>query len=252
MSEGFLDGCSEGCPEGWSDVWSVTPIVHALALRRISKHLARMEQRGPPAVKQAIAHGVITSSWRHYIEATLSLLWPASSHPYPSTVVKASERLVYTPLLQPYMADDVRSHSCRNRITSTYVQQVWDGKFGVPHPVHLTTTIPCRDYRWWMRVRTLTFPAPAYTHHFSASGLALCNLGCVDSHGDLMHYVSECPHARIASPSPCLLVQQLGLFCPNLDPHTAAQLASKLCTLLKDGSRTTPTQPQPHALTLET
>ena len=116
----------------------------------------------------------------------------------------------------------------------SFVQHVWDGQYDVPHPAHLVPTIPCREYRWWLRVRTLTFPAPAYTHHFSHSASVLCALGCDNARGDLLHYFTECPHARVARPMPSKLpTQQIGFFNRSMDPHIAAHQATLLCELLR-------------------
>lgn len=213
------------------------PFVHSYCLRYISKTIARWEKNGPPVIKSIMEADTTMHHWRTYITTKLGLYWPASSHPYPSTVVRAAERLVYDPHLEnSYSATcrDVRAEQCDGRIIATYIQNVWNGQYGRPHPVLMTPTIPCRDYRWWLRVRTLTFPAPAYTHHFSATGSHYCNLGCVESWGDLLHLLSECPYACIAQPSPTMPPHQLAFFSKSMDPHDAARQATLLCDRLRN------------------
>ena len=212
------------------------PFVHGHCLRRISKAIIRWEKHGPAEVQAALASDTALHEWRNFVTSTLGLYWPLNSHPYPSTVVRAAERLLYTPYLHDrYSASrrDVRAEKCEGRVIATYVQHIWNGKFDCPHPVHTTPSIPCRDYRWWLRVRTLTFPAPAYTHHFSSSRSHHCNLGCIDARGDLLHLLTECPYAQIAQPTINVPSHNVAFFSPSVDPHDAARQATMLCDRLR-------------------
>lgn len=221
---GLIVALDTGCPH-----------VHAIGLKRISKGVIRMEKNGPPTARLAVSPDTsLMRVWHSYVTGTLSLYWPTLSHPFPSSVAKAAQRQIYDTILAPYKSRDVRSVDCENRIISTYIQHVWNGRYTSTHAVYLTPTIPCRDYRWWMRVRTLTFPAPAYTRHFSASRSSLCTLGCTNALGDLLHYFTECPYARIACPSPSdMPTQSMGFFQEDIDPHVAARQATSLCTTLR-------------------
>jgi hypothetical protein len=129
------------------------------------------------------------------VNTRLGVAWALDQPPpKPGTLAKHAHSM-YDALLQPHMSVDTRALVCPNRTTADYIQHVRNKQYGKPHKVHTSNTIPCRQYRWFCRVRTLTFPAASYTHHHKPGGTPLCVFGC-DTRGDITHYIHECQHTR--------------------------------------------------------
>jgi hypothetical protein len=211
---------------------------HMSCVRRVSAALATAFEVGPCAVRRAAFSDVLIHNWRSYMRVHLGVPWPdmpCVPPPAPCAVRKALADS-YMRVLQPHKHHDTRADSCPDKLISTYVQHVWDGKLGSMHTVHMVPTVPCRNYRWWCKLRTLTLPAPAYTHHFSLSGSAQCALGC-DEIGDLKHYLYECTRVSDISCTVVFdgherMISMRHVFDTD-NPRVAAHLAMLLCTRLK-------------------
>jgi hypothetical protein len=92
---------------------------------------------------------------------------------------------------------NTRDPTCPFRTIATYVQQVWQGTIGTPHPIYsIGATIPRIQYTSWCRTRTLNIHLPVYSWYNTPFSLRICPHCAVVA--DLKHHISQCPHSLAA------------------------------------------------------
>jgi hypothetical protein len=224
-------------------------LVTTHAYRRLAAGVTKAMTLNSPALTAAMHYPAVMARWHEFVTTQLGVAWSLDQPPPKPSVLAKHACHLYDTHLQPYVSMDTRAVDCQHRTTADYIQHVWNKKYGKPHKVHTSCTIPCRTYRWFCRVRTLTFPAASYTHHYKPGRTPLCAFGC-DVRGDITHCIKECPHTCAIAPShtlhddnaPHTAQQQAhttdarmrSIFSEDTDPHTAAHLAMLLCAKLRD------------------
>jgi Reverse transcriptase (RNA-dependent DNA polymerase) len=223
-------------------------LVATHAYKRVSAGLIKAHAlTSSPTMQSVIMDPSIVSKWRTFLTSDLGLTWELDQPPPKPGMVARHATTLYDMHIQKYLACDTRAPDCANRTTCDYLQHIWNKKYGRAHHVHTTSTVPCRHYRWFCRVRTLTFPAPAYTHHFMPGTTRTCIFGC-GQYGDVVHYLSECPHTSSTHHPPTSSTSPVSMdtspiLSKDADPHIAAYAAMELCTRLKEQRNTLDGQP---------
>jgi hypothetical protein len=163
---------------------------------------------------------------------------PDTIHTMPPSTVSTYLKPAYDHALTIYTNDTPHHTNARHRITSTYVQDIWNQRIAnsqhARHPMYARLDIPYSRYRAWLKMRTLTLNLPAYAHHGVPS---TCHLAC-NSRGDLKHWLMHCEDARrefmAHYPNVPLPVGDVRSFFNNRDDlDTLAEQVHGFCMLLK-------------------
>ncbi len=171
----------------------------------------------------------------------------SSSHvPIPPTNLALLPALgpLYLRYLHQYTIMDTQHPDCQYRRTSTYIQHVWHGVLGKPHPAYgICITAPRLHYTSWCRMRVLNISLSAYAWHHTPFSQRRCP-HCPHALSDLLHHVTACPHSlaalRSVYPSyqrptsinelfdqqadPFLLMKYITIFCAHAARHYSAEL----------------------------
>ena len=124
---------------------------------------------------------------------------PHAIHSLPPAAIMDALPALYREDLGKYLRDTPHNAQAEHRITSTYVQDIWNGKFAINshtrHAFYSVWDAPRATYRAWIRTRTLTLCLPAY-HEDPGDILPtfpqrLCLLSC-NRPGDLRHWALQC------------------------------------------------------------
>jgi hypothetical protein len=104
--------------------------------------------------------------------------------------------------LSPHHRDDIHSNACKNRIISSYIQLIWNGKIAKHHPIYDVIGLPLDAYLAVVRFRTLNIRARVYTLPRSDRAIPysarICPFGCREP-ADVEHVVLRCSHTRLDS-----------------------------------------------------
>ena len=105
---------------------------------------------------------------------------------------------LYSRYLHQYTVTDTQHPDCHFRRTSTYIQHVWHGVIGKPHPAYgVCITAPRLHYTSWCRMRVLNISLSVYAWHQTPFSLRRCP-HCPHAISDLFHHVTACPHSLAA------------------------------------------------------
>jgi hypothetical protein len=105
---------------------------------------------------------------------------------------------LYLRYLHQYTVTDTQHPDCHFRRTSTYIQSVWHGVIGKPHPAYgVCITAPRLHYMSWCRMRVLNISLSVYAWHHTPFSLRRCP-HCPHAISDLFHHITACPHSLAA------------------------------------------------------
>jgi hypothetical protein len=139
---------------------------------------------------------------------------------------------LYLKYLHQYTITDTQHHDCHFRKTSTYVQHIWHGVIGKPHPAYAACIpAPRLHYTSWCRTRVLNIRLSMYTWHNSPFSLRRCT-HCPHALADLLHHATACPHSLAAVQSVYPMYTQPTSISALFDPHADQFLLMKYITIL--------------------
>ena len=103
-------------------------------------------------------------------------------------------------LLSLHYRDDIHSNTCKNRIISSYIQLIWNGKIAKHHPIYDVIGLPLDAYLAVVRFRTLNIPARVYTLPWVDRAIPysdrLCPFRCNEP-ADVEHLILHCSRTRL-------------------------------------------------------
>jgi len=122
-----------------------------------------------------------------------------SIHTLTQAAVMCKLQDLYRKDLAPYLADTPYNAQAEHRTTSTYVRDIWHGKFAISshtrHAFYSATDVTRPAYKAWLRTRTLTLGLPAYRDLDANAQSSYLRRTCIyacNAPGDLKHLTLQC------------------------------------------------------------
>jgi Reverse transcriptase (RNA-dependent DNA polymerase) len=187
--------------------FGMEPVALTIA-KRVNKFLSKLSPLiMPPHTADALSRSLldgtcIAHTWQKVLADRLGIAqFTIQQLPPENELVNAVQsRLSF--LFSPHAHDDIRSDDkCKNRIISSYVQLLWNKKFGCHHPIYDVMGLPYDVYMDVVRFRTLNIPAMVYTiprlKRATPYSRRLCPFGCKQP-ADLEHIMLHCHKTKLA------------------------------------------------------
>ena len=190
---------------------------YTYCMRRTSSFVHKCTHSADPLLKAMVTDRQFMTHWNATVLNIARCTAPSSNQPPPRMPTSRSSQHtapslpppadlpamlmpLYTKALQKYRDDKPYAQSAQHRITSTYVQEIWNQKIACTHHArhkfYDTLDIPYLQYRAWLRVRTLTLGLPAYELTTGDPSKHTCPLAC-PGRGDLRHWILHCAPVQL-------------------------------------------------------